>query len=227
MSRNVPCTDLPAGETPASRIVSAARQLVANGMNRGSSGNISIRRESADDVPEGFFITPSGVDPARMEPDNICIMRMTGENGSTGKPSSEWRIHRDIYAARPDVHAIVHTHSPFATTLACMQLEVPPFHYMIAVTGDNTIPCAPYALFGSQELSDTVLATLGERYACLMAHHGMIALGHSLEHAMAIAIEVESLCEQYWRILQTGHIKLLSDAQMAQVHEKFKDYFRK
>ena len=119
MSRNVPCTDLPAGETPASRIVSAARQLVTNGMNRGSSGNISIRRESTDDVPEGFFITPSGVDPARMEPDNICIMRMTGENGSTGKPSSEWRIHRDIYAARPDVHAIVHTHSPFATTLAC------------------------------------------------------------------------------------------------------------
>ena len=154
-------------------------------------------------------------------------MRMTGENESTEKPSSEWRIHRDIYVTRSDIQAIVHTHSPFATTLACMQLEVPPFHYMIAVTGDNTIPCAPYALFGSQELSDTVLATLGERYACLMAHHGMIALGHSLEHAMAIAIEVESLCEQYWRILQTGHIKLLSVEQMTQVHEKFKDYFRK
>ena len=227
MSCNEHRIDGTAEETTAERIVIAARQLVANGMNCGSSGNISIRRERTDDIPDGFFITPSGIDPDRMAPDAICTMRMTGENENDGKPSSEWRIHRDIYAARPDVHAIVHTHSPFATTLACMQLEIPPFHYMIAVTGDNTIPCAPYALFGSQELSDTVLATLGERYACLMAHHGMIALGHSLEHAMAIAIEVESLCEQYWRILQTGHIKLLSVEQMTQVHEKFKDYFRK
>lgn len=227
MSCNAPSTDRQAGETPASRIVSAARRLVANGMNRGSSGNISIRRERANNMPDGFFITPSGIDPERISPEAICTMRMTGENENDGKPSSEWRIHRDIYAARPDVHAIVHTHSPFATTLACMQLEVPPFHYMIAVIGDNTIPCAPYALFGSQELSDAILATLEERYACLMAHHGMIALGHSLEHAMATAIEVESLCEQYWRILQTGHIKLLSDEQMTQVHEKFKDYFRK
>ena len=211
----------------AGQIVRASRKLVSTGMNRGSSGNISIRLNTTAALPDRFLITPSGIAPDEMTSETICTMRMTGENENDGKPSSEWRIHRDIYAARPDVHAIVHTHSPFATTLACMQLEVPPFHYMIAVTGDNTIPCAPYALFGSQELSDAVLATLEERYACLMAHHGMIALGHSLEHAMAIAIEVESLCEQYWRILQTGHIKLLSDAQMAQVHEKFKDYFRK
>lgn len=211
----------------ANRIIQAARTLVTNGMNRGSSGNISIRSTLATDMAKGFMITPSGIAPNCMTPDTICLMTMSGENRSNGTPSSEWRIHRDIYMARPDIHAIVHTHSPFATTLACMQQEVPPFHYMIAVTGGNTLPCAPYALFGSQELSDKVLSTLENQYACLMAHHGMIALGHNLEHAMSIAIEVESLCEQYWHILQTGQIRLLSDAQMAQVHEKFRDYFRK
>lgn len=207
----------------AQRIIEASRQLVSNGMNRGASGNISVRTPSAD----RFLITPSGVAPAVMAPTAICRMDMAGNIEKGTKPSSEWRFHRDIYLARPDIHAIVHTHSTFATVLACMHREVPPFHYMIAVTGGNTIPCAPYALFGSQTLSDAVLGTLGNGYACLMAHHGMVAAGNNLEHAMSIAIEVESLCEQYWRILQTGEPELLTEAQMAEVHEKFRDYFRK
>ena len=183
----------------ASDLVNASRRLVSTGMNRGSSGNVSVRSDKVFNGSGSFLTTPSG----------------------------EWRMHRDIYSVRPDIHAVVHTHSPFATTLACMQLDVPPFHYMIAVTGGNTIPCAPYALFGSQELSDSALDCLENRYACLLAHHGMLALGHNLEHAMAIAIEVESLCEQYWRILQTGHLKILSEKQMNAVHEKFRDYFNK
>ena len=211
----------------ANRIVGASRQLVSNGMNRGSCGNISVRCEKETGKENGFLITPSGIDPAKMTAGSICMMNMDGINTGEGRPSSEWRIHRDIYAARPDVNAVVHTHSTFATTLACMQLEVPPFHYMIAVSGGNMIPCAPYALFGSQELSDLALETLCNRYACLLAHHGMLALGYNLDHALSIAIEVESLCEQYWRILQTGHLKILTEEQMKEVHEKFRDYFKK
>ncbi len=216
-----------ADKEKASQIVEASKRLVSTGMNRGSCGNVSMRSETMQNGSGSFLITPSGTDPEKMTPDSICLMNMSGETAGNGKPSSEWRMHRDIYHARSDIHAVVHTHSPFATTLACMQLEVPPFHYMIAVTGGNTIPCAPYALFGSQELSDSALDCLENRYACLLAHHGMLALGHSLDHAMAIAIEVESLCEQYWRILQTGHLKILSDKQMSAVHEKFRDYFKK
>ena len=211
----------------ANRIVEASRLLVSRGMNRGASGNISIRNKMTPSAMDGFLITPSGIDPAKMTSNTICQMNMAGEHEKNVKPSTEWRIHRDIYLARPEINAVIHTHSTFATTLACMQLDIPPFHYMIAVTGGNTIPCAPYALFGSQQLSDTVLDTLGNGYACLMAHHGMVTIGNHLDHAMSLAIEVESLCEQYWRILQTGHLKLLSEEQMNEVHEKFRDYFKK
>lgn len=207
----------------ARRMIEVSKELVSNGMNRGASGNISVRSLSGDQ----FFITPSGIAPAVMTPTAICRMDMAGNIQKGTKPSSEWRIHRDIYLARPDIHAVLHTHSTFATILACMHREVPPFHYMIAVTGGNTIPCAAYALFGSQALSDAVLKALGNGYACLMAHHGMVAAGNSLEHAMSIAIEVESLCEQYWHILQTGEPELLTEKQLSEVHEKFKDYFRK
>ena len=211
----------------ALQIVHASKRLVENGMNRGSSGNISVRSETGFKDRNSFLITPSGIDPEKMTDKSICLINMAGENAGEGNPSSEWRMHRDIYEARPDIHAIVHAHSSFATTLACMQLDVPPFNYMIAVTGGNTIPCAPYALFGTQELSDSALKVLENRYACLLAHHGMLALGNNLDHALAIAIEVESLAEQYWRILQTGHLKLLSAKQMDAVHEKFRDYFKK
>ncbi len=210
----------------AGKIVKASQHLVAIGMNRGSCGNISVRCDTGKTDAGGFLITPSGVPPMNLSPDSLCIMSLSGQKIGTGEPSSEWRIHRDIYANRPDIHSIVHTHSTFATTLACMQREVPPFHYMIAVTGSNTIPCASYALFGSQELSDNVLKSLGNRYACLLAHHGMVALGHGLDHALAVAIEVESLCEQYWRILQTECPKMLSDIQMEAVHDKFQHYFK-
>lgn len=211
----------------ANQIVKASRLLVSRGMNRGTSGNISVRNKTVSSAMDGFLITPSGINPTEMTSDAICLMTMTGEHEKNARPSTEWRIHRDIYRARPEINAVIHTHSTFATTLACMQLDIPPFHYMIAVTGRNTIPCAPYALFGSQELSDAVLDALKDGYACLMAHHGMVTIGNHLDHALSIAIEVESLCEQYWRILQTGRPKLLSEKQMSEIHEKFRDYFRK
>ena len=151
-------------------------------------------------------------------------MQWDGTAEAGKKPSSEWRFHRDILQARPEMQAVVHCHSMFATTIACLVRDVPPFHYMIAVAGGDNIRCAPYALFGTQALSDMAVTALQDRKACLLAHHGMIALGQDLPQALAIAVEVENLCEQYWRLLQLGEPGLLSAEQMQAVHAQFAGY---
>lgn len=200
-------------------VAEASANTVSQGLNRGSSGNVSVR------INEGLLITPSATPSAHIKPEQIVAMDMDGKCQSECKPSSEWRIHRDIYQARPDAAAIVHAHSPFAVTLACLRQTVPSFHYMIALTGGKQIPCADYALFGTPELSDNVLRTLGSQLkACLMANHGLVTLGRNLEQAMAIAVEVESLCEQYWRACQIGEPVLLSDAQMDDAIQMFEGY---
>ncbi|MGB4766795.1 MAG: class II aldolase/adducin family protein, partial [Rugosibacter sp.] len=140
------------------------------------------------------------------------------------KPSSELRFHRDIYAAFPAAGAIIHAHSPFATALACQQQDIPPFHYMIARFGGMDVRCAEYATFGTQALSDAMLIALQHRSACLMAHHGMVVYGRNLKHALALAVELETLCEQYWRVLQLGTPKLLTAGQMDEVIVKFAGY---
>src|SRR5262249_53087245 len=152
---------------------------------------------------------------------DVVAMTMDGAAQGPRTPSSEWRFHRDIYAARAEAQAIVHTHSPFATTLSCLERGIPAFHYMIAVAGGSDIRCAPYATFGTQELSDHALRALNGRRACLLANHGMIAMGASLAEAFALAVEVEALAEQYWRALQIGQPIILSDAEMGRVLEKF------
>ena len=156
----------------------------------------------------------------------VDIVAMTQDGTALGPrlPSSEWRFHRDIYAARREVGAIVHAHSPFATSIACLGRDIPPFHYMIAVAGGKDIRCAAYATFGTQQLSDHALCALEGRKACLLANHGMIAVGASLTAALALAVEVEALAEQYWRALQIGPPNLLSDAEMEIVLEKFRTY---
>lgn len=201
-------------------MVAATRSLTMQGLNRGTSGNIGLRLE------QSFLITPSGVPAEEMLPDAIVEMDFSGTILGTGKPSSEWRFHRDILAARAEIGAVVHTHSCYATTLACLQREIPAFHYMIARAGGDSVRCTPYAIFGSQLLSDLALQALENRTACLLGNHGMIALGFDLNDALAMAQEVESLCEQYWSALQVGEPKLLSQSQMQAVLEKFKDYGR-
>lgn len=200
------------------QMVQVSRQLVALGLNRGTSGNLGVR------CGDGFLVTPSGVSADAMTPDELVHMEFSGKVTGAGNPSSEWRFHRDIMAARPEVGAVIHAHSMFATTLACLHRDIPPFHYMIAVAGGDTIRCAPYALFGSQGLSDAALRSLEGRKACLLANHGMIALGRDLEDALAVAVEVETLCEQYCRALQVGDPHILSNEQMQEVLEKFKGY---
>jgi L-fuculose-phosphate aldolase len=203
-------------------VIATALAMNAAGINRGKSGNVSARwREDAFD---GFLVTPTGLPYARTTRDDIVAMTMAGAARGARQPSSEWRFHRDLYAARPDVQAIVHTHAPFATSLACMQRGIPAFHYMVAVAGGNDIRCAPYATFGTQALSDRAVAALDGRDACLLAHHGMIAVGRSLERALALAVEVETLAEMYWRALQLGEPALLPDREMALVLEQFRTY---
>lgn len=202
------------------KMVAAARRLTELGLNRGTSGNIGAR------CGPSFLITPSGVPAEDLSPEAMVAMDFSGATVGSGKPSSEWRFHRDILAARPEVGVVVHTHSRYATSLACLQREIPAFHYMIAVAGGDTIRCTPYAIFGSQALSDLALQALEDRKACLLGNHGMIALGVDLADALAVAVEVESLCEQYWTALQLGQPKLLSASQMQAVLEKFKGYGR-
>ncbi|MCH7958311.1 MAG: class II aldolase/adducin family protein, partial [Proteobacteria bacterium] len=179
-------------------IIEAARRMNALGLNRGTSGNISAR------VDGGLLITPSGIPCEECRPGDIVEMGMDGTSDDRRRPSSEWRFHRDILAARPEVGAVVHAHSPFATTLACLGRGIPAFHYMIAVAGGRDIRCAPYATFGTQALSDAAVKALEGRRACLLANHGMIVVGPALKAALALAVEVEALAEQYWRVLQVG-----------------------
>ena len=202
------------------QLLTISRKLVELDLNRGTAGNVSVR------LPNGFLVTPSGMSVEMMTPLDLVQMDFDGTAHGKTVPSSEWRFHRDIYQRRPEVGAVIHTHAMFATTLACMRKDIPPFHYMIALVGGDTIRCAPYALFGTQALSDGVLQALVDRKACLMANHGMIAVGRDMDEALAITLEVETLCEQYWRALQIGEPVLLTHEEMAAALEQFKGYGR-
>ena len=200
------------------RIIATALAMNAQGINRGKSGNVSARTD------DGFLITPSALPYEDTKPADVVAVDRDGNATGRRKPSSEWRFHRDVYAARPEVAAIVHAHSPFATALACLERGIPPFHYMIAVGGGSDIRCAPYATFGTQALSDHAVAALHGRRACLLAHHGMIAVGATLRSALALAIEVETLAEMYWRAIAVGEPALLPEDEMARVVARFEDY---
>jgi L-fuculose-phosphate aldolase len=202
----------------ATEVLATARAMNAVGINRGAAGNVSARDG------DGFIITPTGMPYDECLPEDMTKVSLDGTASGKRLPSSEWRFHRDIYSAHPEAGAIVHTHAPFATSLACQEIEIPPFHYMIARFGGNTIHCAGYATFGTQELSDAMLIALQDRCACLMAHHGMVVFGANLKEALALAVEFESLCEQYWRVLQLGAPKLLTADEMVRVIEKIKGY---
>ena len=203
-------------------LIATARAMQPAGLNRGTAGNVSVRDG------DGFLITPTGMAYAALTPDDLPIMAIDdsadGSYHGRRKPSSEWRFHRDLYAARPDVGAVLHAHSPFAVTLACLRREIPPFHYMIARFGGSTIRCADYAIFGSQALSTAALAALEGRRGCLLANHGLLVAGRDLDEAFALAVELEELCEQYWRACQLGAPVLLDAAEMAAVIEKFATY---
>jgi L-fuculose-phosphate aldolase len=203
-------------------IIAACLEMNHCGINQGKAGNISVR------VEEGCLITPSGVDYDLLTPEQIAAIDLDGmlyEGGSTNsKPSSEWRMHVDIYRHFPLAGAVLHAHSPFATALACNRRGIPAFHYMVAIAGGDDIRCARYATFGTPELSRHMLEALQDRSACLLANHGMICFGGDLREALWRAVEVESLARQYVLALGVGAPTLLDDSQMAEVIERFRHY---
>jgi L-fuculose-phosphate aldolase len=203
------------------QLVATMCKMEAMGLNQGTSGNVSVR------LGEQFLVSPSGIEPEALQPEMMVLVNAKGEYEGDYKPTSEWRMHTDLLLARPDVTAIVHCHSRFATTLACAHKTIPPLHYMTSVTGAGEILLAPYATFGSQALADGIAATLQGRMACLMANHGQIALGHSLQHALSIASEVETQASYYHGTLAIGGPQILADAAIDEVLEKFKTYGQK
>lgn len=192
--------------------------MTAAGLNKGTAGNLSVREG------EGFLITPTGMDYEMLAPGDIVFMHLDGRHEGARKPSSEWRFHRDLYAARSEAGAVLHAHSPFATSLACLRREIPPFHYMIARFGGDTLRCADYATFGTQALSAAALRAMEDRSACLLANHGMLLHARNLKQALDLGVELESLCEQYWRACQLGDPVLLDTEEMKTVLDKFGSY---
>ena len=200
------------------QVIDTCYAMNAGGINQGTAGNVSIRFE------DGFLVTPSGVAYDKLVPNDIVYVRKDGVAESLLEPSSEWRMHLDIYAARPEAGAVIHAHSTFATALSCLRKDIPAFHYMVAVAGGMDIKCSNYALFGTQDLSDTMMMALKDRRACLLGTHGMICFHDNLNKTLWLAVEVETLAKQYWHACQAGEPVLLSVAQMSEVLEKFKNY---
>lgn len=201
-----------------SALLDTSRRMVELGLNRGTAGNASVR--CGNDI----LITPSALPVAEMSEQDIVLLAADGKILQGRKPSSEWRFHRDIFHARPEIGAVLHMHSTFATTIACLGRDVPAVHYHIAIAGGDTIRCTPYSIFGEQNLSDLALEALHDRKACLLGNHGMIALGKDLGEALSVAQEVEYLCELYWRALQAGEPQILTPQQMHEVKLKFVEY---
>jgi L-fuculose-phosphate aldolase len=199
-------------------IIDACRRMNELGINQGTSGNISLRHH------DGMLITPTSVPYEEMRPEQIVFMRFDGSFAAGHKPSSEWRFHLDILRSRDDVNAVVHAHPPYATILSIMGLQIPPILYMIAAAGGDTIRCAPYATYGTAELSHHAVKALEDRFACLLGHHGMIAVGASLARALWLAVEVEALARQYHGCLQIGTPPLLSQAEIERVRQKMAGY---
>ena len=200
-------------------VISACRELTRLRLTHGTSGNISLRRDERQ-----FFVSPTGMTYDALEAGDIPLVDLDGRWFGRRLPSSEWRFHRDIFKSRDDAGAIVHTHSMNATALACTGRGIPAFHYMVAVAGGADIRCAPYYTFGTQALSDAAVAALEGRKACLLANHGVIAVGADLPAALALAGEVENLAAQYCAALALGDVRILDDVEMRPVLDKFRTY---
>jgi L-fuculose-phosphate aldolase len=199
-------------------VIETCLTMNEEGINQGTSGNVSVRTD------EGFLITASGVPYKKMKPAHVVEMDLDGQYSGDYLPSTEWRMHMDIFRARPEAKAIVHVHSTYATAMAVLRKDIPAFHYMIGVTGGTSLCVSDYAEFGTQDLSDTMLKAMEGRTGCLLANHGQICFGPNLEKALWLAGEIESLCHQYWAACLAGKPVILDDTQMTSVLKRFKSY---
>lgn len=208
-------------------LIATARQMNAARINVNKSGNVSAK--VTDDIGRiGFLITPTGIAYDALIPEDLVFIPLHSKDLSQAIgvriASSEWALHARVYEQKASVEAIVHTHSPYATAMACQEMAIPAFHYMVAVAGGKEIPCAPYRTFGTDELADVAANALIDRKACLLSHHGVVATGRDLAEALRMAIEVENLAQCYCIARSLGEVPLLSDEEMALNVEKFKSY---
>lgn len=200
-------------------LIATARRMSELGLAPGTTGNVSVR------TTRGFVVTPSGMAYDQLRGDDAVAIDLDGTiRPGQRAPSSEWQLHRDILAARPDVRAIVHTHSLFCTSVSCLRRPIPAIHYMIVLAGSDEIPCADYATFGTAELAASVVRALGRGRACLMANHGMVALGDSLAAALRLAADVETLAAQYWHAAQLGQPHVLPRDELDRVRAQLLGY---
>jgi L-fuculose-phosphate aldolase len=199
-------------------MLQALRRLDALGLNRGSTGNLSLR------LGDGMLITPTGMGADDLDADDLVWLGFDGTLRGRWKPSSEWHFHQALYLDRPALQAVVHTHATHATALACLRRDLPAFHYMVAVAGGDSVRCAPYHLFGTEALSHAVVEAMQGRKACLLATHGLVSAGGSLAEAMKVMVEIESLCQTYLAALSAGTPVLLDGDEMAAVLERFRSY---
>jgi L-fuculose-phosphate aldolase len=204
--------------------VAAVRRLDALGLNRGSTGNLSQRW--AESGRAGMLITPTGMGAEDLNAEDLVWVGEDGSVVGSWQPSSEWHFHQAIYRARPDLQAVVHVHSTYATALACLPRRLPAFHYMVAIAGGDDVPLVPYSTFGTEALSIDVARALVDRDACLLAQHGLIAAGPTLARAMKVVVEIEALCQSYLAALAVAEPAVLDSAQMAEVIQKFRSYGR-
>ena len=204
------------------QVIDACRRLEALGLNQGTSGNVSVR--CGPDPAAGFLLTPTSLSYDRMAPEDLVHVGLDGRCSGGRRPSSELPFHREIMMSRADAVAVIHTHSLHATTVSCLRREIPAIHYLVALFGGNNLRCADYATFGTPELSANLLRALAGRRAALMSNHGLVVLGSSLEQALSLTLEAETLATIYLRALAAGQPVILTDGEMAAVAEKFRDY---
>ena len=204
------------------KVIEFSQKLNSTNLSPLRSGNISVR--VTENNVDGFFITPSGKKYDTLKEEDIVFVSNEGNYNPNLKPSSEWRFHKDIYLKKTDAKAIVHAHSPHATAVSAHGKDIPAFHYMIALAGGDSIKCAKYATFGTQELSDNIIYALENRKACLMSNHGQVAFGKNLEGAFELAEELENICHQYINTIKLGEPKILSSSEMDVILEKVKNY---
>jgi L-fuculose-phosphate aldolase len=200
-------------------LVETAKQMSALGLTPGMSGNVSVR------AGDGLYVTPSGMSYSSLVADDIVKLEPDGSARPGQRvPTTEWRLHKDIIAARQDVLAVVHTHSLFCTTISTLRRPIPAIHYMVVLAGSDEIPCAEYATFGSEQLALNAVMALRGGDACLLANHGMIALGTTLGKALRLAAEVETLAAQYWHAAQIGSPHILDGDELGRVRDRFAEY---
>ena len=199
-------------------LLAAAHAACRSGLNHGSTGNLSVRQG------HGMLITPTAIPCDQLQEADLVELPLEGEPPAGTRPSSEWRLHADIYRRRSDAGAVLHAHPPFSTTIACLREELPAVHYMIAMTGGDRVRCSSYALFGTAELSAAALAALGDSKACLLANHGLVTIGRDLSEAFRIAEEVEVVAEYWWRARAVGAPVILTQAEMADAIARFSSY---